>query len=103
MDFRDALTSKDRDAMLNWIRTAAHSGIGPLVRFAYGLKKDLGDSRGGCGNALEPRSSEGADQPSEGQQTPNVWPHWLASAKSTRAALQCHATMICTESAEDPF
>lgn len=42
MDFREAIGSKDRDAMLNWIRTAAQCGIGPLVRFAYGLKKDLG-------------------------------------------------------------
>lgn len=42
MDFREAIASKDRDAMLNWIRTAAQCGIGPLVRFAYGLKKDLG-------------------------------------------------------------
>jgi transposase len=41
MDFREALSSKDRSAMLNWIRTAAYSGIGPVVRFAYGLKKDL--------------------------------------------------------------
>ncbi len=41
MDFREAITSKDRDGMLHWIRTAAQSGIGPLVRFAYGLKKDL--------------------------------------------------------------
>ena len=42
MDFRDALTAKDCDAMLNWIWTAAHSSIGPVVRFAYGLKKDIG-------------------------------------------------------------
>ena len=42
MDFREAMSSKDRDGMLNWMRTAAHSGIGPVVRFAYGLKKDLG-------------------------------------------------------------
>jgi transposase len=41
MDFREAMSSKDRDGMLNWMRTAAHSGIGPVVRFAYGLKKDL--------------------------------------------------------------
>lgn len=42
MDFREALSSKDRGAMLNWIRTAAYSGIGTVVRFVYGLKKDLG-------------------------------------------------------------
>jgi transposase len=42
MDFREAIHSQDRDGMLNWIRTAAHSGVGPVVRFAYGLKKDLG-------------------------------------------------------------
>lgn len=27
--------------MLHWIRAATQSGIGPLVRFAYGLKKDF--------------------------------------------------------------
>ena len=42
MEFREAITSKDPDGMLHWIRTAAQSRIGPLVRFAYGLKKDLG-------------------------------------------------------------
>jgi transposase len=41
LDFREAITSNDRDGMLHWIRTAAQSGFGPLVRFAYGLRKDL--------------------------------------------------------------
>jgi transposase len=41
LDFREAITSKDRDGMLHWIRTAAQSGFGPLVRFAYGLRKDF--------------------------------------------------------------
>ena len=41
MDFREAITSKDCDGMVHWIRTAAQSGIGPLVRFAYGLKQDF--------------------------------------------------------------
>ena len=27
--------------MLYWIRTTPQSGIDPLVRFAYGLRKDL--------------------------------------------------------------
>lgn len=41
LDFREAITNKDSDAMLHWIRTATQSGIGPLVRFAYGLRKDF--------------------------------------------------------------
>jgi len=41
MDSRQAITSKDRDGVLDWIRTATYSGLGPVVRFAYGLK-DLG-------------------------------------------------------------
>jgi transposase len=41
LDFREAIIEKDRDAMLHWIRTAAQSGIGPVVRFAYGLRKDF--------------------------------------------------------------
>ena len=41
LDFREVITSKDRHGMLHWIRTTTQSGIGPLVRFAYGLKKDF--------------------------------------------------------------
>jgi transposase len=41
LDFREAITNNDRDGMLHWIRTAAQSGFGPLVRFAYGLRKDV--------------------------------------------------------------
>lgn len=41
LDFRQAIASHDGDGMVHWIRTAAQSGIGPLVRFAYGLKKDF--------------------------------------------------------------
>jgi transposase len=29
LDFREALSSKDRDGMLNWIQMAARSGVGP--------------------------------------------------------------------------
>jgi transposase len=41
LDFREAITNKDTDGMLHWIRTTTQSGIGPLVRFAYGLRKDF--------------------------------------------------------------
>jgi transposase len=41
LDFREAIATHDKDGMLHWIRTATQSGIGPLVRFAYGLKKDF--------------------------------------------------------------
>jgi transposase len=41
LDFRQAVLEKDGDGMLHWIRTAAQSGIGPLVRFAYGLRRDF--------------------------------------------------------------
>src|SRR4051794_13104324 len=40
-DFREALLGKDETTMLEWIRTATQSGIGPLVRFAFGLKSQL--------------------------------------------------------------
>lgn len=39
-DFREALQNRDRDSMSQWIRNAIQSGIGPLVRFAYGLRRD---------------------------------------------------------------
>jgi transposase len=41
LDFREAISSNERDGMLHWIRTAAQSGFGPLARFAYGLRKDF--------------------------------------------------------------
>ena len=41
LDFREAIATQDTDGMLHWVHTATQSGIGPLVRFAYGLKKDF--------------------------------------------------------------
>jgi transposase len=41
LDFREAIATHDKDGMLHWMRTATQSGIGPLVRFAYGLRKDF--------------------------------------------------------------
>jgi transposase len=40
-DFRGALARRDSSELMNCIRTAAQCGIGPMVRFAFGLKKDL--------------------------------------------------------------
>ena len=40
-DFRRALLGKDESAKLDWIRTATQSGIGPLIRFAFGLQREL--------------------------------------------------------------
>lgn len=41
LDFRQALTSKDGQQMRDWIEIAKRSGIGLIVRFAFGLQKDL--------------------------------------------------------------
>jgi transposase len=41
LDFRAALTSKDGNQMRDWIHTDMHSGIGSLVRFAFGLRRDI--------------------------------------------------------------
>ena len=41
LGFHVALASKDGAAMVRWIKMARHSPFGPLVRFAYGLRKDL--------------------------------------------------------------
>jgi transposase len=54
LNFREAIATQDKDGMLHWIRTATQSGIGPMVRFAYGLKKDFNGHRSG-GNFLEQR------------------------------------------------
>jgi transposase len=40
-DFREALFGGDSSRMLDWIRNATQSGVGPLIRFGYGLRKDL--------------------------------------------------------------
>ena len=39
--FREALTSHDGVMLRTWINKVKHSGFGPLVRFGYGLQKDL--------------------------------------------------------------
>jgi transposase len=41
IEFRDALQGQDAGRMYRWIRDASESGIGPLVRFAYGLRRDI--------------------------------------------------------------
>jgi transposase len=41
LEIREAIAKQDKDGMLHWIRAATQSGIGPMVRFAYGLKKDF--------------------------------------------------------------
>jgi transposase len=41
LEFRTALTSKDRNQLCRWIQMAKHSGIGPLIRFAFSLKRDI--------------------------------------------------------------
>lgn len=40
-EFRTALFGNDASKMRDWIHTAIQSGIGPLIRFGYGLRKDL--------------------------------------------------------------
>jgi len=40
-EFRGALFGGDASKMRDWIHTAIQSGIGPLIRFGYGLRKDL--------------------------------------------------------------
>ena len=40
-EFRAALFGNDASRMRDWIHTAMQSGISPLIRFDYGLRKDL--------------------------------------------------------------
>jgi transposase len=40
-EFRQALFGNDASQMHDWIHSAMQSGIGPLIRFGYGLRKDL--------------------------------------------------------------
>lgn len=40
-DFREALFGNDSVRMMDWIRNAMQCGVGPLVRFGFGLKKDM--------------------------------------------------------------
>lgn len=41
LDFRAALSSKDGNQMRDWIQNAIRSGIQSLVRFAFGLRRDM--------------------------------------------------------------
>jgi transposase len=42
LDFRAALQGGDSKLLQHWIEKARQSEFGPIVRFAYGLKKDIG-------------------------------------------------------------
>jgi transposase len=39
--FREALTSRDGTMLRTWVNKVRHSEFGPLVRFSYGLQKDI--------------------------------------------------------------
>jgi transposase len=41
LEFRAVLISKDSNQLNDWIQTAKLSGIGHIVRFAFGLQKDI--------------------------------------------------------------
>jgi transposase len=41
VEFREVLQGQNASRMCRWIRDASESGIGPLVRFAYGLRRDI--------------------------------------------------------------
>jgi hypothetical protein len=77
LNFREAITSNDRDGMLHWIHTAAQSGFGPLVRFAYGLRKD-GQTKGQI-NRLRPSSARCMAAPDSSYSAPACCPtkRWL--------------------------
>lgn len=41
LEFRAVMNSKDSNQLNDWIQTAKLSGIGQIVRFAFGLQKDM--------------------------------------------------------------
>ena len=41
LEFRAVLNSKDSNQLNHWNQTAKLSGIGHIVRFAFGLQKDM--------------------------------------------------------------
>src|SRR5712691_8320958 len=41
LDFRDALTAAESTQLRQWIEKAKRSAFGSVVRFAYGLQKDI--------------------------------------------------------------
>jgi transposase len=41
MAFRQALVCRDGNALRTWINQVKHCEFGPLVRFGYGLQRDL--------------------------------------------------------------
>ena len=40
-EFREALAGREAWRMMAWVDSAKYSRFGPLVRFAYGLQKDI--------------------------------------------------------------
>ena len=72
-DFRAALSSKDGNQMRNWLRTAKQSGIGSVVRFAFGLQRDLFAVSAAVESPWSNGQVEGQNNPPQDAQETNVW------------------------------
>jgi len=71
LDFRDALASNDGQQMRCWIHGAKQCGIGSLVRFAFGLQKDLSAVLAAVETPWS-NGQVGSDQSSQDHQAPDV-------------------------------
>jgi transposase len=103
LDFREAIATQDMDGMLHWIRTATQSGIGPLVRFAYGLKKDFNAVIAAVETSWSNGQTEGQINRLKAIKRSDVWACWIPFASSARPAVPRNGALICTESPEDPI
>ena len=107
LDFRDALASNDGQQMRCWIHGAKQCGIGSLVRFAFGLQKDLSAVLAAVETPWS-NGQVGSDQSSQDHQAPDVWPGglpfvtgWHPSIRTARSTCCPKGTLSCTKMAEE--
>lgn len=89
--------------MAHSIRTAAQSGIGPLVRFAYGLNKDFKAVIAAVQTSWSNGQTEGPINRLKAIKRQMDGACWLPVTASTSPRVPRHGTVICAESADDPI
>jgi hypothetical protein len=87
LQFRAMLRWRRTSRLAQWIATVTSSGFSFLAQFARTLRRDLGAVELAIETALEQRTDRGPDQPTQSDQTSDVWACWLRASESSSAAL----------------
>jgi hypothetical protein len=89
------------------VEGAKHSEFGPVVRFAYGLQKDISAVAAAVDTSWKYRPGGGPGKPTQNDQTPDVWSRWIRTSPCPRVAVLASGgrwtgPMTCIKIAEEP-